>query len=366
MNGFADRGLSEGDFEGKSALKAFDAFPKTKASYLQQTSSGANWTLLLIVTCLWLSITESMRWWVGTTHHTFSVEKGISHDLQINLDIVVAMQCKDLHVNVQDASGDRILAGDTLKMDPTRWNWWQEKSKNIHKLGGDQGKNRYHEEDVHDYLGAAKAKTRFPKTPKLRGTPDSCRIYGTLEGNKVQGDFHITARGHGYMAFGDHLPHDEFNFSHQINELSFGPYYPSLHNPLDNTRAFIPTKDDHFYKFQYYISVVPTVYTDTRSTIFTNQYAVTEQSHAVPEMAVPGIFVKFDIEPIMLTISEENGGLIALIVRLVNVVSGVMVAGGWCFRVGEAVVSAWGRRSRRSDGLGVLHGRSPSMEEKKI
>ncbi|KAK7510529.1 endoplasmic reticulum vesicle transporter-domain-containing protein [Phyllosticta citriasiana] len=366
MNGFADRGLQEGDFEGKSGLKAFDAFPKTKASYLQHTSSGANWTLLLIVTCVWLSVTESMRWWVGTTHHNFSVEKGISHDLQINLDIVVAMQCKDLNVNVQDASGDRILAGDTLKMDPTRWNWWVEKSKNIHRLEKDQGKNRYHEEDVHDYLGAAKAKRKFPKTPKLRGAPDSCRIYGTLEGNKVQGDFHITARGHGYMAFGDHLPHDQFNFSHQVNELSFGPYYPSLHNPLDNTRAVTPTSDDHFYKFQYYISVVPTLYTDTRSTIFTNQYAVTEQSHAVPEMAVPGVFVKFDIEPILLTISEENGGLLALIVRLVNVVSGVMVAGGWCFRVGEAVVSAWGRRSRRSDGLGVLHGRSPSMQEKKI
>jgi hypothetical protein len=28
-----------------------------------------------------------------------------------------------------------------------------------------------------------------------------------MEGNKVQGDFHITARGHGYMEMGQHLDH---------------------------------------------------------------------------------------------------------------------------------------------------------------
>ncbi len=52
---------------------------------------------------------------------------------------------------------------------------------------------------------------KFPKTPKLRKGehPDSCRIFGSLEGNKVQGDFHITARGHGYMEWGyqQHLDH---------------------------------------------------------------------------------------------------------------------------------------------------------------
>lgn len=61
------------------------------------------------------------------------------------------------------------------------------------------------EEDVHDYLAAGRGRKRFVATPKIRGsvTPDSCRIFGTLEGNKVQGDFHITARGHGYV-----FPHD--------------------------------------------------------------------------------------------------------------------------------------------------------------
>jgi endoplasmic reticulum-Golgi intermediate compartment protein 2 len=169
-----------------------------------------------------------------------------------------------------------------------------------------------------------------------------------------------------------------FNFSHQINELSFGPFYPSLENPLDNTRA---TTDANFYKFQYYLSVVPTIYTEdpqlltrlsassssslptpdlfpSMRSIWTNQYAVTEQSHSVPENMVPGVFVKFDIEPITLTIAEEWGGLLALIVRLVNVISGVLVAGQWSFQLWDwANETMSRRRGRRGTDLGVLTGR---------
>jgi hypothetical protein len=166
-----------------------------------------------------------------------------------------------------------------------------------------------------------------------------------------------------------------FNFSHIIRELSFGPYYPSLTNPLDSTIATTPTPQDNFYKFQYYLSIVPTIYTDTPSliprleatknqpssnmfhtthAIKTNQYAVTSQSHKVSENMVPGVFVKFDIEPIMLAIVEENGGFWRLMVRLVNVVSGVLVAGGWAWQMFEWAGEVVGRRRKTRGGLGVL------------
>jgi hypothetical protein len=220
-NGFGDSGVSDDDF-GESnafkAVKAFDAFPKTKPSYTEQTNSGGIWTIVLVLASFWLGATELGRWWQGETTHTFSVEQGIGHDLQINLDVVVHMRCEDLHVNVQDASGDRILAGSTLHKDPTTWVQWGNDRK-LHTLGkskderldlsGYPGFGEYKEEDVHNYLGAAKATKKWKKTPKVprHGNPDSCRIYGSMEGNKVQGDFHITARGHGYMEMGQHLDH---------------------------------------------------------------------------------------------------------------------------------------------------------------
>lgn len=104
----------------------------------------------------------------------------------------------------------------------------------------------------------------------------------------------------------------------------------------------------------------------SRNTIFTNQYAVTEQSHPVGETQVPGIFVKFDIEPILLTIAEEWDGFLGLLVRLVNVVSGVLSAGAWCFQISEWAKEGLGRRRRRAMSEGVLHGRSHSLDEKKV
>ena len=169
-----------------------------------------------------------------------------------------------------------------------------------------------------------------------------------------------------------------------ISELSFGELYPSLLNPLDHTLA---RTSENFNRFQYYLSIVPTIYTRSRKptlpsssdpsaliaarskdTIFTNQYAVTQQSRHVPESTNPGIFFKFDIEPILLMISETRGDLLSLVVRIVNVISGVMVGGGWMYQLwgwGRDNLSSEGarRRARSQVGEGMLHGRKEEMDE---
>jgi endoplasmic reticulum-Golgi intermediate compartment protein 2 len=141
----------------------------------------------------------------------------------LNLDVVVAMQCRDLHVNVQDAAGDRILAGELLVKDETNWQLWTDKL-NKRRRGNKQTYQHLHEENVDrmqeeaedQHVGHVLGHMReggkkFAKSPNLRKgeSPDSCRIFGSLEGNKVQGDFHITARGHGYVEYGyqQHLDH---------------------------------------------------------------------------------------------------------------------------------------------------------------
>ncbi|MCJ1472703.1 hypothetical protein MMC13_001352 [Lambiella insularis] len=389
MNGFAHHGLDESAFDEKGVtggLRTFDAFPKTKPTYTRRTTAGGYTTLLLTLLCAFLSFSELKRWYAGSESQQFSVEKGVSQTLQINLDAVISMKCEDIHINIQDASGDRILAGDMLKRDPTTWAMWVNPKK-VHHSGNQGDKRRredMEEEDTHvaHVLGEVrKGRRKFKKTPRLgRVAADSCRVFGSLEGNKVQGDFHITARGHGYMELGEHLSHDAFNFSHLINELSFGPLYPSLLNPLDHTLATTP---HHFNKFQYYLSIVPTIYTRTftpsiplnstthsplasSNTILTNQYAVTSQSHVVPEQSIPGIFFKFDIEPILLTISENRGGFLALCVRVVNVISGVLVGGGWCYQLwgwGKENFGKAGRSRAKSGGEGMLHGRKEESDE---
>lgn len=170
-----------------------------------------------------LLYTELGRWWQGEENHTFAVEKGVGHDMQINLDIVVRMACKDLDVNVQDAAGDRIFADTKLREDATLWTSWADHT-GIHKLSADANGRAvtgagwhdegFGEEHVHDIVHQGKKRAKWAKTPKLKSGQqgDSCRIYGSLDLNKVQGDFHITARGHGYFEFGEHLDHKSMSF----------------------------------------------------------------------------------------------------------------------------------------------------------
>ncbi|KAI9925531.1 hypothetical protein ASPWEDRAFT_28969 [Aspergillus wentii DTO 134E9] len=391
MNGFTSHDLDEDAFGEKSGLqgglKTFDAFPKTKASYTSPSRSGGQWTVLILTICTFFSFSEFRTWLKGSESHHFSVEKGVSHELQLNLDMVVQMPCEALRVNIQDASGDRILAGDLLTKEDTSWKLWMDKRNyGTHEYQTlnqeDTGRLSEQEQDahVHHVLGEVRRnpKKKFPRGPRLRwsDTKDSCRIYGSLEGNKVQGDFHITARGHGYHEFAPHLDHGAFNFTHMITELSFGPHYPTILNPLDKT---IATTEDHYYKYQYFLSVVPTIYSrgshalDTYSSsppslhnnpnkknlIFTNQYAATSQSDALPESPylIPGIFFKYNIEPILLLISAERGSFLSLLIRLVNTVSGVLVTGGWLYQIGNWGVELVNRRRRGGKSEGVLNGR---------
>lgn len=106
------------------------------------------------------------------------------------------------------------------------------------------------------------------------------------------------------------------------------------------------------------MSVVPTVYTVGRShsaskTISTNQYAVTEQSHEINERLVPGIFFKYDIEPIMLTVEETRDGYLICLIKVVNVLSGILVAGHWGFTISDWVKEVIGRR-RKQHSMGMI------------
>src|SRR3954468_24680388 len=77
---------------------------KSKPQYVQRTAGGGKWTVAMIIISTILEWSELTRWWRGEEAHTVAVEKGVSHILNINLDIVVRMKCQDLHVNVQDAA----------------------------------------------------------------------------------------------------------------------------------------------------------------------------------------------------------------------------------------------------------------------
>ncbi len=103
---------------------------------------------------------------------------------------------------------------------------------------------------------------------------------------------------------------------------------------------------------------MPTVYSIGRPgrsshSIFTNQYAVTEQSTPIDERQIPGIFVKYDIEPILLDIVESRDGFLVFLLKIVNVLSGALVAGHWGFTLSDWARDMVQRRRHRRSGSAV-------------
>lgn len=74
----------------------------------------------------------------------------------------------------------------------------------------------------------------------------------------------------------------------------------------------------------------------------------------MPDRTIPGIFVKYDIEPILLSVQETRDGILTFLVKAINVLSGVLVAGHWGFTLTDWVREILGKRRRSSGGDGVL------------
>lgn len=97
-----------------------------------------------------------------------------------------------------------------------------------------------HKFDALKYGRAAFGKTM----PLVRGGP-ACRLYGSTIVKKVIGNLHVTMAGHGYFSAKNTdvqrawnaraVLTADMNVSHVIHELSFGPYFPRIAEPLENT-----------------------------------------------------------------------------------------------------------------------------------
>lgn len=82
----------------------------------------------------------------------------------------------------------------------------------------------------------------------------------------------------------------------------------------------------------------------------------------VGERSVPGLFFKYDIEPMMLTVEELRDSPLRLLIKVVNVLSGVLVAGHWGSTLTAWAITVLGNR-RRKMSEGVLNGRAHENDE---
>jgi len=169
---------------------------------------------------------------------------------------------------------------------------------------------------------------------------EGCNLWGSLQVNKVQGNFHF-APGKSFQHAGNHihdfLPFevDHFNASHIIHNLGFGVQYPGIVNPLDRRIKLL--EKDQSGLFQYFIKVVPTLFDHYGGNkISTNQYSVTEffklrnPQDQGQQGVIPGVFFIFDLSPIMVHIREQkrHTSTMHFFTNLCAIVGGVFTVAG--------------------------------------
>ncbi|KAG6917859.1 hypothetical protein DXG01_000764 [Tephrocybe rancida] len=314
-------------------LAQFDAFPKIPSTYKARSESRGFMTVFVTLLALLLMLNDIAEYVWGWPDQEFSIDSNKSSFMGINVDIVVAMPCKFLSVDLRDAVGDRLMLSGTLRRDGVVFDTNQASKFLAHSqaLSVQQAVTQSRKSRGLFSFFSRSNTGGFQPTYTHEGAGTGCRVWGSLAVKRVTANLHITTLGHGYASY-EHVDHNQMNLSHIITEFSFGPHFPDMVQPLDYSYE---VTHDPFIAYQYFLHVVPTTYIAPRSKpLNTNQYSVTHYTRVLEHnRGTPGIFFKFDLDPLSLTIHQRTPSFLQLIIRCVGVIGGVFVCMGYAIRI---------------------------------
>uniref|UniRef100_A0A165YVZ3 Endoplasmic reticulum vesicle transporter C-terminal domain-containing protein n=1 Tax=Daucus carota subsp. sativus TaxID=79200 RepID=A0A165YVZ3_DAUCS len=315
----------------KQAIRSLDAFPRAEDHLMQKTQSGAFVSVVGLVIMTTLFVHE-LRYYLTTyTVHQMAVDLKRGETLPIHINMTFpSLPCDVISVDAIDMSGKHEVDLDTniwkLRLNSDGYIIGTEYISDLVEKG--------HTSHKHDTV-------KDVKQALLTG--EGCRVYGVLDVQRVAGNFHISV--HGLNIFVAQMIFEgatHVNVSHIIHDLSFGPKYPGIHNPLDGTSRIVQKGSG---TFKYYIKVVPTEYNYlSKEVLPTNQFSVTEYFSPMHEFerTWPAVYFLYDLSPITVTIKEERRSFLHFITRLCAVLGGTFAVTGmldrWMYRLVEAVV----------------------------
>ncbi|EIN03948.1 DUF1692-domain-containing protein [Punctularia strigosozonata HHB-11173 SS5] len=331
--------LSTLDSLAPESLKHFDAFPKLPASYKARSESRGLFTALVAFIAFFLVLNDLGEFIWGWPDYEFSVDNEARSHMNINVDMVVKMPCQYLSVDLRDAVGDRLYLSSAFRRDGTLFDIGQATALKEHAAQLSARKAVAQSRQSRGLFDVLLRRSGQGYKPTYNHQPDggACRIYGTLQVKKVTANLHITTAGHGYASV-QHVPHDQMNLSHVITEFSFGPYFPDITQPLDDS---FEITTDPFIAYQYFLHVVPTTYVAPRSSpLKTAQYSVTHYTRVLEHgRGTPGIFFKFELDPLSITVNQRTTTLAQLFIRVIGVVGGIFVCAGYAYRITSHAIS---------------------------
>ncbi|KAL3701958.1 hypothetical protein R1sor_019980 [Riccia sorocarpa] len=355
-----------------TALRSLNAFPRAEEHLMQKTASGAAVTILGLILMVTLFIHELSYQLSTTVVHEMSVDLTRGQKLPIVINMTFpALPCGALSLDSIDMSGKHEVDIDT--------NIWKIRiNKDGYILGSEYISDLVegeHTSDIAKEEAAAKKAMEdaghFHQDSftgesheqyhehKLFGDPqkvvkdikkaledhEGCRVFGVLDVERVAGNFHVSMHGLSIYVAQQVFPKiSDVNVSHVIHDLSFGPRYPGLHNPLDGTERILK---DESGTFKYFLKIVPTEYSYlSGGQLPTNQFSVTEyfMSAKAYEQNWPAVYFVYDLSPIAVKVREERRHLGHFFTRICAVLGGTFAVTGmldrWVYRLIEMIEHA--------------------------
>ncbi|KAI9294407.1 endoplasmic reticulum-golgi intermediate compartment protein 3, partial [Neoconidiobolus thromboides FSU 785] len=353
-------------------LSSFDAYAKTLDDFRIKTSTGGTVTLLSFGIIVLLSLYEFIDYNTLTWKWELSVDKSRTKTLPIHFNITFPrVPCYLLSLDSVQANGEyqTNLESNIYKVRLDKEGKEVDKEAfdiNSDKSNSDVQKDAVTKKRGPDYCGSCygagsekqccntcdEIKSAYTKkgwemtkfedfeqcvfegiTSKMKQQQgEGCNIHGELKVKKIPGIFHI-ALGESFNFMGMHMHStygsSAYDYSHTINQLSFGELINDVKNPLDgevNKREIGPIK------FQYFLNVVATHlnYYDGRK-IETNQYSVTQHEEDMSgedTAGIPGVFFKFEISPMLVSAYETKKTFTSFLTSLCAIVGGILTIAG--------------------------------------
>lgn len=354
-------------------LKGLDAYPKVNEDFYKRTLSGGVVTVVASVVMLLLFVSETRSYFYSATETKLVVDTSRGERLRVNFDVTFpSVPCTLLSVDTMDISGEQhhdIRHDIEKRRLDAHGNVIEARKEGIggakiesplQKHGGRLSKGEEYcgtcygaeESDEQCCNSCEEVREAYKKKGWALTNPDlidqctredfvervktqqgeGCNVHGFLDVSKVAGNLHF-APGKGFYESNINVPElsaleHGFNITHKINKLSFGTEFPGVVNPLDGAQWTQPASDG---TYQYFIKVVPTIYTDLRGRkIHSNQFSVTEhfRDGNIRPKPQPGVFFFYDFSPIKVIFTEENSSLLHYLTNLCAIVGGVFTVSG--------------------------------------
>jgi len=317
-------------------VKELDSFPKVQEdAYEPSTYSSVTLTVLVSIFGLWLIISE-VRFFLQERYvYKFVPDIEYESKLPLNIDITVASPCDSIGADIVDTTGQNMMLFGEMITDDTWWDMTEEQ-----KVHFDQMRviNEYLREDYHSMKDILwmfddynKLKLQLPIRTENPGVlPDACRIHGSLILNKVTGNFHITPGkslivpgGHVHLT-GPFFGPGATNFSHRINQFSFGIPAKGILYPLEGE---IHVTNESDISFKYFIDVVATDVKSHSNEIKTYQYSAKDIQRPIKHgnEGMSGIFFQYDTNALKVIIAEDEMTILHLIIHLASTLGGLFL-----------------------------------------